>query len=272
MSTPSSPERIRVLSIEGTRVRVSVRGEGRPLLLVMGIGASLDMWGPLEEALGPRGYQLIALDLPGAGGSPAVFPPRRMTGLARIAVAVLDELGVDRADVLGLSFGGIVAQEIARRAPSRVRRLVLCATGPGVGGIPGKPSALRHMMTPRRYQSKDYASRIAGELYGGRARLDPGIHTSMKARYIRPPSLYGYLTQVFAVTGWSSVPWLRRIRVPTLILAGDDDPIIPLGNARIMSWLLPDARVRVVVGGGHLFLLDMTDDVVGLVDEFLARD
>lgn len=271
MSASPPPERIRVLSVEGARVRVCVRGTGRPLLLVMGIGASLDLWGPLEESLAPRGYQLISIDLPGAGGSPAVFPPRRMAGLARVAVAVLDELGIDRADVLGLSFGGIVAQEIARQAPSRVRRLVLCATGPGLGGIPGKPSALRHMMTPRRYQSKDYASRIAGELYGGRARLEPSIHTSMKARYIRPPSTYGYLSQIFAVTGWSSIPWLRQVRVRTLILAGDDDPIIPLGNARIMSWLLPDARVRVIEGGGHLFLLDMTDDVVGLVDEFLAE-
>jgi pimeloyl-ACP methyl ester carboxylesterase len=94
----------------------------------------------------------------------------------------------------------------------------------------------------------------------------------MKARYIRPPSMYGYLTQVFAVTGWSSVPWLRRVRVPTLILAGDDDPIIPLANARIMACLLPQAHARVVEGGGHLFLLDMTDEVVGLVDEFLAAD
>jgi poly(3-hydroxyalkanoate) depolymerase len=271
-SAASSPDRIRVLSIEGTRVRVSVRGEGRPLLLVMGIGASLDMWGPLEDALAPLGYQLISVDLPGAGGSPAVFPPRRMAGLARIALGVLDELAIVQADVLGLSFGGIVAQEIAHRAPSRVRRLVLCATGPGIGGVPGRPSALRHMVTPRRYQSKDYASRIAGELYGGRARLEPSIHTSMKARYIRPPSMYGYLTQVFAVTGWSSVPWLRRVRVPTLILAGDDDPIIPLANARIMACLLPQAHARVVEGGGHLFLLDMTDEVVGLVDEFLAAD
>jgi poly(3-hydroxyoctanoate) depolymerase len=263
--------RTRVLSVEGTRVRVSVRGTGRPLLLVMGIGASLDLWGPLEDAMAPLGYQLISFDLPGAGGSPAVFPPRRMAGLARVAVGVLDALGIDQADVLGLSFGGIVAQEIARQAPARVRRLVLCATGPGLGGIPGRPSALRHMVTPRRYQSKDYASRIAGELYGGRARLEPSMTTAMKARYIRPPSTYGYLSQIFAVTGWSSVPWLHRLHVPTLILAGDDDPIIPLGNARIMSCLLPEARVRIIEGGGHLFLLDMTDDVVGLVDQFLAE-
>jgi poly(3-hydroxyalkanoate) depolymerase len=252
-------------------VRVCVQGTGRPLLLVMGIGASLDLWEPLVEALAPLGYQLISIDLPGAGGSPATIPPRRMAGLARIAVGVLDGLGIARADVLGLSFGGIVAQEITRRAPSRVRGLVLCATGPGLGGIPGRPSALRHMVTPRRYQSKDYASRIAGELYGGRARLEPSIHTAMKARYIRPPSLYGYLTQLYAVTGWSSIPWLHRVRARTLILAGDDDPIIPLGNARIMACLLPDARVRVIEGGGHLFLLDMTDDVVGLVDEFLSK-
>lgn len=271
MSRAVPPARIRVLSVEGARVRVCVRGEGQPLLLVMGIGASLEMWGPLEEALCARGYQLISLDMPGTGGSPAVFPPKRMGGLARIAVAVLEELGIEQADVLGLSFGGIVAQEIARLAPKRVRRLVLCATGPGLGGVPGKPSALRHMVTPKRYQSREYAERIAGELYGGRARTQPEIHTSMRVRYIRPPSMYGYLTQIFAVSGWSSVPWLCRVRARTLIVAGDDDPIIPLSNARIMAALLPDARVEVIEGGGHLFLLDMTEDVVGIVDEFLRQ-
>ena len=270
MTATLPPARIRVLSVEGARVRVCVRGEGKPLLLVMGIGASLDLWGPIEEALVPLGYQLISIDLPGTGGSPAVFPPRRMRGLARIALAVLDDLGIEQADVLGLSFGGIVAQEIAHQAPSRVGRLVLCATGPGLGGIPGRVSALRHMLTPKRYQSKEYAARIAGDLYGGRARLQPSIHTSMTSRYIRPPTLYGYLTQMFAVTGWSSVPWLHRVKAPTLVVAGDDDPNIPLGNARIMAALLRDARVEVIEGGGHLFLLDMTDEVLGLVDGFLA--
>ena len=270
MSTTLPPSRIRFLSVEGHRVRVSVRGEGRPLLLVMGIGASLDMWGPFEEAMLRRGFQVIAFDLPGAGGSPSAFPPKRMGGLAKLALAVLDELGYDSVDVLGVSFGGVVAQEIARRGRARVRRLVLCATGPGLGGVPGKLTALRHMATPRRYSSPDYAKRIAATLYGGRARVDPTMHATMTARFMRPPSAYGYLTQIYAITGWSSIPWLCRLDVPTLVLNGDDDPIVPVVNGRIMSALLPNARLTVLKGGGHLFVLDQTEETAELVDAFLA--
>jgi poly(3-hydroxyalkanoate) depolymerase len=260
---------VRALSVEGARVRVSVRGAGRPLLLVTGIGASIDMWGPVEEQLVPRGYRLIAFDLPGVGASPALVPPRRMRGLARIAVGVLDELGIERADVLGVSFGGVLAQQIAHQAPSRVNRLVLAATGPGA--VPGNPLVLRHMLTPRRYASPGYAARIAGELYGGEARHDPGLHASMTARFLRPPSLYGYATQLYSIAGWTSVPWLWRVKARTLILNGDDDPIVPAVNGRIMAALLPNAELHVVEGGGHLFLLERTAEVAELVDEFLAR-
>lgn len=270
MSAALPPARIRLQRVHGVRVRVSVRGEGRPLLLVMGIGASLEMWGPFEAAMVARGYQVITFDLPGAGGSPALVPPRRMGGLAELALAVVDELGVGEVDVLGVSFGGIVAQEVARRSRGRVRRLVLCATGPGLGGPPGRISALRHMVTPRRYTTPDYARRIAAELYGGQARRDPAMHASMTSRYLRPPSLYGYLTQLYAITGWTSVPWLWLVDVPTLVLNGDDDPIVRLANGRLLAALLPDARLMVLRGGGHLFLLDQTDEAAELVDAFLS--
>jgi poly(3-hydroxyoctanoate) depolymerase len=265
------PTRIRSLPIGGARVRVSVRGAGRPLLLVMGIGASLDMWKPFEREIVPRGYQAISFDLPGAGGTPAVFPPLRMTGLARIAVGVLDALGIEQADVVGVSFGGVVAQEIARRFPLRVRRLVLAATGPGIGGVPGRPSALRHMVTPGRYRSPEYAHRVAGALYGGRTRRE-GTDAAMAGRFERPPSRYGYAAQLYSIMGWSSVPWLWRVRVPTLVLNGDDDPIVRLVNGRIMACLLPNGRLRVMRGGGHLFLLDEAGHCADLVDAFLRAD
>ena len=190
--------------------------------------------------------------------------------MAKLAVRLLDELGLSTVDLLGVSFGGVVAQEIAHQAPDRVRRLVLCATGPGLGGVPGKPSALIHMVTPRRYKSPDYAQRIAATLYGGRARVDPTLHASMTSRFMRPPSAYGYLTQLFAIAGWTSVPWLCRVKTPTLILNGDDDPIVRLMNGRIMAALRPESRLHVVRGGGHLFLLDQPDETAGLVDDFLS--
>jgi len=189
--SPLAANRVRVLTIMGTRVRVSVRGTGTPLLLIMGIGGSLDMWQPLERSLTPLGYQTISFDLPGSGASPAVFPPRRMPGLARIALGVLDALDIEQADLLGVSFGGIVAQEVARIEDTRVRRVVLAATGPGLGGIPAHPRVLAHMSTPLRYWSPRYAQRIGPLIYGGAARRDDGLHGRMSARFERPPSLLG---------------------------------------------------------------------------------
>src|SRR5690349_9840287 len=158
----------------------------------------------------------------------------------------VDVLGYSTVDVLGVSFGGVLAQQLTRQSPTRVRRLVLAATGPGLGGVPGSPRVLLALATPRRYIQPDYFRRIAGDVYGGDARRDPdaALHGSL-ARFTRPPSLGGYLAQLYAIAGWTSLPWLGRLRQPTLVLAGDDDPIVPLVNARIMHRLIPDARLHV---------------------------
>ena len=191
--------------------------------------------------------QTVAFDAPGIGESTAYTLPRRMPGIARTIEAMLDALGYDRVDVLGVSLGGVVAQQLAHQAPRRVRRLVLAATGPGLGGVPGSPRVLLALATPRRYYQPDYYRRIAGRIYGGQARRDPDalLHGS-PARFVERPSVRGYLGQLYAIAGWTSLPWLHRLRQPTLVLAGDDDPIVPLLNGRILARRIPDARLHVV--------------------------
>jgi poly(3-hydroxyoctanoate) depolymerase len=105
---------------------------------------------------------------------------------------------------------------------------------------------------------------------GGRTRREPGqLERQAAARLARPPQLIGYSYQLYAATGWTSVPWLWRVQQPTLIIAGDDDPIIPLANPRLMARLMPAAQLRVVEGGGHLFLLDEPESVIDDVHGFL---
>ena len=268
-----SPDRqVRTVTADGVRLRVAVRGSGAPLLLLMGIGGNLDMWTPLAEALPGRTIRTIAVDAPGTGGSTAYRMPRRMPGLARTMERMLDTLGYDRVDVLGVSFGGVLAQQLAHRYPERVRRLVLAATGPGLGGVPGSPRVLWRMATPRRYRQPDYFRQIAGELYGGAARHRPDavLHGSL-ARFAHPPSAAGYLAQLYAIAGWSSLPWLRRLAAPTLVLHGDDDPIVPLPNGRLLARLIPAATLHVVPGGGHLFLLERPAEMAAVITEFLRR-
>jgi poly(3-hydroxyalkanoate) depolymerase len=262
---------IRHVEVDGVRLRVGIRGTGRPLLLLMGIGGNLDMWTPFEAALDGNRIQTITVDAPGTGESTGYRHPRRMRGLARTMHGMLTALGHDQVDVLGVSFGGVLAQQLAHQVPTVVRRLVLAATGPGLGGVPGSPRVLLALATPRRYTQPDYFRRVAGDTYGGAARHDPdaALHGSV-ARFTRPPSPGGYLAQLYAIAGWTSLPWLHRLPQPTLVIAGDDDPIVPLVNGRILNRLIPDARLHVVRGGGHLFLLEQPGDVASLVTGFLT--
>jgi poly(3-hydroxyalkanoate) depolymerase len=244
--------------------------------VLTGIGASLELSPPLERARNVHGVQTLALDAPGTGASSRYRRPRRMPGLARTMERTLDALGYDQVDVLGVSFGGVLAQQLAHQAPRRVRRLVLAAIAagvPGLGGVPGSPRALLALATPRRYYSPDYYRRIAGALYGGEARRDPDalVHGSI-ARFSQAPSLRGYLAQLYAISFWTGVPWLWRLRQPTLVLAGDDDPIVPVINGRILTRLIPNARLEIIRGGGHLFLLERPTELAALIAPFLTAE
>lgn len=258
----------RFVTVNGLRLRVQVRGAGPPLLLVMGLGGSIELWEPFVNALGGR--ETIAYDAPGTGESDVPRRPLRMGGLAAVAEGLLDQMGYERVDVLGVSFGGAVAQQLAFQSPGRVRRLVLAATACGLGALPGSPLALAVLLTPYRYYSRRYLNLVAPFLYGGGARLRSAVDQQAAARLHRPPSLRGYYMQLMATLGWSSLLFLRRIRQPTLVMAGDDDPIVPVVNGRILAGLIPGARLHVVRGGGHLFLLDRARESAEVVQGFLG--
>jgi poly(3-hydroxyalkanoate) depolymerase len=266
-------ERMRSLSAGGRAIRVAVR-EGTldrpPLLLCNGIGASLELLQPFVDALDPR-RGVIRFDMPGIGGSPAPVVPYHLAASAALLSGLLDELGYHRADVLGISWGGGLAQQFAISRPDRVRRLVLVATGPGALMVPGHPRALIRMLTPRRHRDAGYAARIAGELYGGSARKDPALARDLLHATTRLGPARGYYYQLISSIGWTSLPRLPRLRPPTLILAGDDDPIIPLINARIMNRLMPRSELH-IYQGGHLELVADAEAIAPVVEAFLDAD
>jgi len=259
------------VSIGRQRIRVMVEnsGAGNPLLLINGIGATGDLFEPLRAFLGDR--ETIAFDAPGVGGSPAAVYPPTMRGIARVVAGLIHELGHDQVDVLGLSWGGALAQELARRHPDRVRRLILSATMPGWTSLPGRPAAVSILMSPARYYSTDYLRRVAPTLYGGIIAEHPRLLAEhARLREARPPTTVGYFWQLSALRRWTSLPWLHRLRQRTLVLAGNDDPIIPLPNSRIIAHRIPDGRLHVVHGGGHLFLFTRAEEMAGLIKDFLA--
>ena len=260
--------RVRVL---GHDVRVAVRpgtAPGPPLVLCNGIGASLDLLQPFVDEVDPR-IEVVRFDVPGVGGSPAPKVPYNFATLAWLVGTLVNRLGYDRFDALGISWGGGLAQQLAFQYPRRCRRLVLVATGTGMLMVPARPSVLSKMLTPRRYRDPTYAKAIAPVLYGGRMRRRPDEVRHVLYEQERLGSRPGYLLQLLAGAGWSSLPALPLIRQPTLILAGNDDPIIPLMNARIMRALLPNATLY-VYDDGHLGLLTSADELGPLVSRFLA--
>ena len=265
------------VTVGGQVLRVAIRsgpneagGTPRlPLLLINGIGASLELLEPFVRQLAPA-VEVIRFDPPGVGGSPLPSRPYRFTGLCRLIAAMLTELGHNRVDVLGISWGGGVAQHFAAFQRARCRRLVLVATATGTPMVPARPSILVHLVTPLRYLDPGHLGRVAGDLYGGLARIDSApIVAAMHNGGHRAGPSRGYLYQLAAAAGWTSLPFLPLLRQPTLILAGDDDPIIPLANARVMHRLIRNSRLH-VYHGGHLALATDAAELAPVVDGFLA--
>ena len=257
-------------SIRGHRIRYAVRAGNRArtsILILNGLGANIELAQPFIDAL--TGPTIAIFDVPGVGGSPTPRFPYRPSSVARLAKGLLDHLGFDAVDVLGVSWGGAIAQQFAMQHAERCRRLVLAATAPGGLMVPGHPSVLLKMLTPRRFIDRDHAHRIAGDVYGGAFRRSPAL-VEGTLRHVRFSSRGGYYLQLAATLGWTSLPWLFALRQPTLIMAGRDDPLIPTINARIMQWLIPHARLA-MLDCGHLFLVTLPEESARIVDAFLAE-
>jgi poly(3-hydroxyalkanoate) depolymerase len=259
-----------LIPVLGQQIRVKVRGgSGVPLMICNGIGASLEVLDPFVERLDPDTC-VVRFDVPGTGGSPDSPLPYGFPYLAAVVGAVLRKLHIDRVDTLGLSWGGALAQQFAFQNPVRCRRLILVSTGTGALMIPGKPSVLAKMLTPRRFLDHDYAASIAGEIYGGTARTDPSLVKRLFDRQLMAGSRVGYLHQLLAGSVWTSLFALPLIRQRTLVMAGLDDPIIPVANAKILGGLLPHATVH-LHAGGHVDLITNAAELAPVIEAFRSH-
>jgi poly(3-hydroxyalkanoate) depolymerase len=252
------------------RIRVNIRqGSGVPLVLCNGIGASLEVLDPLVEWMDPE-LTVIRFDVPGTGGSPTSVAPYGFPYLAWVLGGVLSKLGIGVVDVLGISWGGALAQQFAFQNPRRCRRLVLVATGTGALMVPANPRILAKLLTPRRFSDASYAASIAGELYGGSVRTHGDDVARLFAQQLHPGSKIGYFHQLLAGSVWTSLFGLRGLRQNTLIVAGTDDPIIPVVNAHIMNALLPHSRLH-LHAGGHVDLVHNAAELAPVVGTFLRE-
>jgi poly(3-hydroxyalkanoate) depolymerase len=261
---------VRTIEVGRQQLEVAIKrgpGDRPPLLLFNGIGANWELAKPLLEAL--HGTEAIIFDVPGVGGSPLPSLPYRPSTIARLAARLVAQLGYRQVDVAGVSWGGAVAQEFAYRNPDVCRRLVLAATAPGSIMVPGSLSVIRKLATPRRYFDKSFMHSIAPQIYGGAFRNDPQL-IDKHAQAMSGANGLGYLYQLLAMVGWTSLPWLWSLKQPTLVLMGKDDPIVPVVNGRIMARLIPHARLE-LIDDGHLFMVTRPAETAEIIERFLAE-
>jgi pimeloyl-ACP methyl ester carboxylesterase len=253
----------------GTRIHWDEMGAGEPLLLIMGLGYSREMWHRSRPILSER-YRTIAFDNRGVGKSDVPVGAYTMAQMAADAVVVLDAAGVDRADVFGVSMGGMIAQELAIANPGRVRSLVLGCTA--CGGRTAAPAAenVRQIVTNRASMTPEEAFRsMAPYIYDAgtpQERIDEDF--AMRMRSFPKPE--GYLGQLQAILAWTAADRLQQIDCPTLIVHGNSDQLVPPENAYILQKLIRGSMVAMLQHASHLFTTDQPEaahrEILGFLD------
>lgn len=246
------------------------KNPGTPLLLINGLGACLEAWGPLTMKL--RGRDIIAVDHPGCGLS---SPPNHIFSMPEIAefyTEVMEHVGVERADILGFSFGGTIVQQMAKDYPDHVNSLILCGTAPGLGGFPADPITIMTAANPLRYMIPLVREMAAPIIYRGRCGRNPRLfETELAGWDAHRTTMLGVGAQIAAFSGWSSMAWIASIDKPTLVLGGEEDPMAPVSNSRLIASVIPGAELHICEGGGHLFPFDTPDFAAEHINNFLDR-
>ena len=221
-------------------------------------------WRRWRRLLDDRDF--ITFDMPGIGGSPDPVVPYNAILMARIAALLLDRFEMPLVDVMGVSWGGAMAQQFALQNGARTNKLILVATSAGMLMVPGNPAALIKMADPRRYIDPEFMAKHFKTLYGGMVG-NKAEHISR----IKPPSKTGYFYQLMAMMGWTSAPFLPFMKTETLIMMGGDDQIVPVANGKFLEFLIPNSELMVIEDGGHLFLLSHVEESIAAIREFLDR-
>ena len=257
-------------TVDGRTLRVAVWRASKattklPILFFNGIGANIEAMAPMAELLDDRDF--ITFDMPGIGGSPDPVVPYNAILMSRIAALLLDRFDMLIVDVMGVSWGGAMAQQFALQNTARTNKLILVATSAGMLMVPGNPASLVKMADPRRYIDPEFMAKHFKTLYGGMVG-----NKSEHIGRITPPSKTGYFYQLMAMMGWTSAPFLPFMKTETLIMMGDDDQIVPLANGKFLNFLISNSELFVVANGGHLFLLSHVEESIAKIRAFLDRD
>lgn len=267
MTAEITMEEVGGRTLRVARWRLDEPSDHPPILFFNGIGANIEAVAPLAEAMDDRGF--IMFDMPGVGESPDPTIPYTPFTMSWTTAKLLDRFKIKTVDVVGISWGGAMAQHFTLQHAGRVRKLALIATTAGMLMMPGNPASFTKMANPRRYIDPEFMNEHFATLYGG---IDADGEEHQKDSHIgrlKPPSPRGYVYQLLCMLGWTSAPALPFMTKETLIMMGDDDQIVVPVNGKFLNTLIPNSRLYTVKGGGHLFLLTHADESIAELRSFL---
>lgn len=262
--------------VNSIRLYYEVVGHGPPLVMIMGLGANKDWWHPQMLSLLEEEFKVVLLDNRGAGRSDKPRGEQTIALMASDVLGLMGHLDLDRVSLLGVSMGGMIAQEIAATSPHRVEKLILCCTHcGGRESIPPPPETIELLVSPREGRSVEKIARDSLPLLFPKAYLEahPEAAQGFIATYsIAPIPAHAFFQQLQAITSWGIFGRLKEIRCPTLILAGEEDVLVPPENSRILAKHIPRARSIFYPGMGHGFMAQAPGPVARDILRFLKGD
>jgi pimeloyl-ACP methyl ester carboxylesterase len=255
----------------GVRIAYEVRGDGVPLVLVHGLAYDRAGWGRFPDLLAEH-FRVVLIDNRGVGESDAPEGPYAVAQMTADVAAVLDDAGIERTHLFGVSLGGYIAQEFALAHPERVDKLVLCSTAPGGPKAHPMPQSTvdvfaRYPTMEREAGLRMFVENSLGER--GVRELPQLVEEILAYRLERAPTVAAWQAQAYAGATFDSYDRIGAIETPTLVVHGGADIVVDPRNAQLLGELLPNARVEVVPNRGHLLVWEDSERVAELVTEFL---
>jgi 3-oxoadipate enol-lactonase len=251
----------------GTKIYWDQQGHGEPVLLIMGLGWASNMWHRTRPVLAPH-FRTIAFDNRGAGRSDVPAGPYSIATMASDAAAVLDAAGIAAAQLVGASMGGMIAQEFALLYPQRVRSLVLACTTPGgPHAVQAEPAALQ-LLFRREGGPAERAAAAVPFIYDASTPRDR-VARDLQVLSELYPIPEGYTAQLQGILAWEAHSRLPQIKVPTFVIHGETDRLVPAGNADLLAARIPGATLKKIPNASHIFMTDRPEESHRVILDFL---
>ncbi len=265
MSAPTAmPPTASVVTVQSLRITHLVGGEGEPVVLLHGWGASSALIWPLAEKLAGRGFRVFVPDLPGFGNSEAPSIAWSIFDYANFILSYMDDQGLHQTQLFGHSFGGRLGLILGAEYPERIHKMALADSA----GVLPKPSSIKQL------RLKTYKGIRSGLYKIGLNLLAERLHDWYNQRYGSADfqSVSGVMRETFVrVVNQDLLSYAARVQSPTLLLWGDQDADTPLGQGKLLEQTIPDAGLVVFAGAGHYSYLEKLADTVHILDHFFRH-